>query len=135
MIMASRAIKLWRSFARPAAANRGFATATEPRMKAYWPTASFLSHGEQHASKSNKAEFVPVYVALGLIALSVSLGLFTAEHQIAHNPSVRVSKKRREEIPEITDPDRVVSESDQLLNRSLFRKVVVVYRDAVTHAK
>lgn len=76
--------------------------------------------------ENSKGDYIPVYVALGMIVLSATLGLVTAKQQVAYNPSVRVSKKRRETIPEVVEPERVLDESDKFVNRSFFRKVAHV---------
>ncbi|KAI4384445.1 hypothetical protein MLD38_002602 [Melastoma candidum] len=70
-----------------------------------------------------KGEYTPVFVALGLILLSVSLGAHTAKQQLMHSPTVRVKKSRRETVPEVTDPDRVEEETEKFLARGFFRRV------------
>lgn len=70
-----------------------------------------------------KGEYVPVCVALGLIGLSASLGLYAARQQLAYSPSVLVSKKRRETVSEVEDPDWAVAEADLFLGHSLFRRL------------
>ena len=69
---------------------------------------------------------MPVYVSIGMIALSISLGLYTAKHQVLYAPNVRVRKKARETIPEVVDPDKVVEEADKFIKKSFFRKVAHV---------
>ncbi|XP_050226136.1 uncharacterized protein LOC126675526 [Mercurialis annua] len=98
-----------------------YATSTTPKLKPYAPTADFGHHKEIKHPK--KADYVPVYVAIGMIALSVSLGLFTAKQQIMYSPGVRVKKKTRETLPEVEDPDKVIDEADRFLKKSFFRKV------------
>lgn len=73
-----------------------------------------------------KGDFVPVYVALGLIALSVGFGFQTAMHQLKRAPNVSVKKSRRETIPEVTEPEEVVDEADKFIKKSFFRKVAHV---------
>ncbi|KDP22516.1 hypothetical protein JCGZ_26347 [Jatropha curcas] len=126
--MAFRSMNLWKSMANRLRGNATYATSTSPKMAAYAPTADFgdSHHQEKHTKKTIKGEYVPVYVAIGLIALSVSLGLYTAKQQILHSPNVRVKKKRRETIPEVEDPDSVVDEADKFLKKSFFRKVAHV---------
>ncbi|XP_008800061.2 uncharacterized protein LOC103714554 isoform X2 [Phoenix dactylifera] len=115
--MASRMANMWRSLAN----SRRFTTSTEPKMKAFTPTANdFL--GRHHASKP-RGDFVPVYVAVGLIALSVSFGLYTAKHELLYAPNVLVSKKKRETVPEVEDPDWAAAEADRFVRKSVFRRV------------
>ncbi|PKA56859.1 hypothetical protein AXF42_Ash002162 [Apostasia shenzhenica] len=70
--------------------------------------------------------FTPVFVSLGLILLSTSLGAYSLERQLAHSPTVRVSKKRRETLPEVDEPERVAAEAEQYVKSSIFRKVAHV---------
>ncbi|XP_010929504.1 uncharacterized protein [Elaeis guineensis] len=115
--MASRMSNLWRSVAN----SRRFATSTAQKMKAFTPTANDFV-GPHHAPKP-RGDFVPVYVALGLITLSVSFGLYTAEHELLYAPNVLVSKKKREMVPEVEDPDWAAQEADRFVRKSIFRKI------------
>ncbi|XP_042492111.1 uncharacterized protein LOC122071771 [Macadamia integrifolia] len=114
--MAFRTQSCWRSL------YRSFTTSTGSKTKSYGPV---VDSGETHRAKKKglKGDFVPVYVVLGMIGVSVSLGLYTATHQLKHSPNVLVSKKKREMLPELEDPDHVVEEADKFLDKSLFRKV------------
>ncbi|KAL6972943.1 hypothetical protein U1Q18_027118 [Sarracenia purpurea var. burkii] len=76
-----------------------------------------------------KGDFVPVCVALGLIAMSATLGLYTGMHQLARAPNVRVRKSMRETIPEVVEPDLVVEEGDKFIKKSLFRQVAHIQKD------
>ena len=80
-------------------------------------------------AKLPRGDYVPVYVALGLIALSVTLGLSTAKQQLAHAPNVRVDKKKRETVPEVAAPDLALDEAERFVGKSLFRKVAHVQDD------
>ncbi|GAU25454.1 hypothetical protein TSUD_71080 [Trifolium subterraneum] len=104
-----------------------YTTSTLPKMKAYAPTSDYgyIHHGKP-SSKSAKQDFVPVYVAVGMIALSTMLGLHTAWQQLRNNPTVRVKKQRRETVPEVVEPDHVMEESDKFFKNSFFRKVAHV---------
>ncbi|CAN0906078.1 hypothetical protein LINGRAHAP2_LOCUS24024 [Linum grandiflorum] len=61
-----------------------------------------------------------------MITLAVSIGVYTAKHQIMHAPNVRMKKKERETVPEVLDPDRVAGEGDKFVKGSFFRKVANV---------
>ncbi|GJN04703.1 hypothetical protein PR202_ga22271 [Eleusine coracana subsp. coracana] len=77
-----------------------------------------------------RGDYVPVYVALGLIVMSVSLGLGTARQQLAHAPNVRVDKKKRARtVPEVAAPDLALDEAERFVGNSLFRKVAHVQDD------
>jgi len=109
-----------------------YTTSTVPKMKAYAPPASdygHIHHGQQHgkaSSKSTKQDFVPIYVAVGMIALSTMLGIHTAWQNLRNNPTVRVKKQRRETVPEVVEPDHVMEESDRFFKNSFFRKIAHV---------
>lgn len=73
-----------------------------------------------------RGDFVPVYVALGMIMLSMSFGLNCAKQQLLYAPNVFVSKKKRETFPEVNDPDYVVDEADKFITKSFFRRIAHV---------
>lgn len=102
---------------------RGYATSTSPKMKAYNPTVNFT---KQHNSKKFKGDFVPVCVAVGMITLSVGLGLLTAKQHLMYNPQVFVRKEKRETLPEVLMPDHVLEEAEKFKKKSFFRKVAHV---------
>ncbi|KAL6885614.1 hypothetical protein ACP4OV_010393 [Aristida adscensionis] len=80
------------------------------------------------------AEYVPVCGALGATALSVTLGLGTARHELANAPNVRLDKRKREAVPEVAAPDLTVDEADRFLRRSLFRRLASVAAQDRVHA-
>lgn len=101
-----------------------YATSSSPKMMAYTPTANIGGpKQEKRTKKAIRGDFVPVYVVLGMIAVSLSLGLYTAKQQILHSPAVRVKKKERETIPEVEEPEVVANEADRFVKKSFFRKV------------
>ncbi|XP_030548480.2 uncharacterized protein LOC115753802 [Rhodamnia argentea] len=117
--------------ARGVSAGTSYATATAPKLKAYAPSAAGdIGRAERRAGKP-WGEYVPVCVAVGMILLSVTLGLHTAKQHIMYSPMVRVNKSRRETVPEVVEPERVVEESENFLTRSFFRKLAHV-QDIVT---
>ena len=73
-----------------------------------------------------KGEYAPVYVALGLIGLSAGIGLYTVKHQLMHAPNVSVSKRRRETVAEVAEPERVIHEANDFFNHSFFRSLAHV---------
>ncbi|KAF7840211.1 putative transmembrane protein [Senna tora] len=107
---------------------RGLTTSTTPKAKAYAPAADYgYAQGKGRSrSRSEKKDFVPVYVAIGMIALATGLGLHTAWQQLRNSPTVRVKKQRRETLPEVVEPEHVAEESDRFLKKSFFRKVAHV---------
>ncbi|KAL6841096.1 hypothetical protein ACP4OV_029065 [Aristida adscensionis] len=76
--------------------------------------------------KNPWAEYVPVCGALGATALSVTLGVGTARHELANAPNVRLDKRKREAVPEVAAPDLAVDEADRFLRGSLFRRLASV---------
>ncbi|XP_028062813.1 uncharacterized protein LOC114266121 [Camellia sinensis] len=121
-IMSFRTTTYWKSMLNRLGGRSSFATSTSPKMKAYAPASEYSGQFEETA-KAVRGEFIPVYVAVGMIAMSASLGLTTALHQLMYSPNVRVKKSRRETVPEVVEPELVVDESDKYIKKSLFRKV------------
>lgn len=70
-----------------------------------------------------KSDQVPIYMVLGMATIVASLGIYTAMHQVLHSPNVIVSKKKRESLPEVDNPEVVVSDADKFVSKSLFRKL------------
>lgn len=107
-----------------------FATSISPKFKAaYPPTATEYSAHHFHPDitpRPVEGEFVPVYVALGMIMLSTGLGLYTAIQHLSWAPGVYVKKSRRERLPEVEEPDHVLDEADRFIKKSFFRKVAHV---------
>ncbi|KAF3334425.1 hypothetical protein FCM35_KLT21029 [Carex littledalei] len=68
-------------------------------------------------------DYVPVYVALGLILFGTTLGLNTARLQLGYSPNVFVDKKKRSTVPEVAIPDWSLQEAERFLDKSMFRKV------------
>ncbi|XVF08568.1 hypothetical protein REPUB_Repub07fG0014600 [Reevesia pubescens] len=103
-----------------------YATSTQPKLKAYAPTADFGYTQDHHVKppKKVRGDFVPVYVAIGMIALSTTVGIHTALQKLKNSPQVRVNKKRRETLPEVEE--RVLDEADKFIKQSFFRKVAHV---------
>ncbi|XP_015955762.1 uncharacterized protein LOC107480139 [Arachis duranensis] len=116
----------WIALLRGASGAAYSTRSTVPKMKAHAPSADYgYIHKQQHR-KTLKGEFVPVYVAIGMIALSTGLGLHTAWQQLRNSPTVRVKKQRRETLPEVVEPEHVAEESDHFFKSSFFRKVAHV---------
>ncbi|XP_019188781.1 PREDICTED: uncharacterized protein LOC109183018 [Ipomoea nil] len=114
-------------------AQKGFLKALATRLKgnssssASYATAATDPHGHAKSGSSVlKGEFFPVYVAVGMIALSAGFGIHTARHQLSRSPNVYVKKSRRETVPEVEEPEQVVEDADNFINKSFFRKVAHV---------
>ncbi|XP_011040301.1 PREDICTED: uncharacterized protein LOC105136599 isoform X2 [Populus euphratica] len=119
----------WKSMASRLRGTATYATSTPPKLKSYAATADQFGHQYHQESKHSKkvrGDFVPVYVAIGMITVSISLGLYTAKQQVLYAPNVRARKKTRETVPEVVDPDKVVDEADKFIKKSFFRKVAHV---------
>ncbi|OAY82844.1 hypothetical protein ACMD2_21097 [Ananas comosus] len=118
MAVASKAVNYWKSLAN----TRGYATSTAPKTRSVASAVDEDLLATRRTSKP-RGDYVPVYVALGLIVLSTSFGLYTAKQQLAYAPNVLVDKKKRETIPEVVDPDWAISEAERFISKSIFRKV------------
>ncbi|PWA72923.1 hypothetical protein CTI12_AA269300 [Artemisia annua] len=124
--MALRASNLVKSMMLRARGTTTFATSTSPKMKAYAPAADHGYAQQEPKSKPLKGDFVPVYISLGMIALSVSFGAYTATHQLKRAPNVSVKKSKRETLPELVEPDEVAEASNDFIKKSFFRKIAHV---------
>ncbi|XP_076911497.1 uncharacterized protein LOC143569491 [Bidens hawaiensis] len=77
-------------------------------------------------TKSLKGAYTPVYISLGLILMAVSIGAFTATHQLKRSPNVSVKKSKRESLSEVEEPEKVAEESNDFIKKSFFRKIAHV---------
>ncbi|PIN05634.1 hypothetical protein CDL12_21826 [Handroanthus impetiginosus] len=121
--MAFRTASYWKSMVNGLRGSYSFTTSTSPKLKAYAPTANHFGPSPSIKSKLPKGDYVPVFVAVGMIALSSTFGLYTAYHQLGHAPNVTLKKSRRETIPEVVEPEKVVEQADKFVKQSFFRKV------------
>ncbi|KAL2478975.1 hypothetical protein Fot_47989 [Forsythia ovata] len=120
--MAFRSSAYWKSLSNRLRGSSNFTTSTSPKMKAYAPAADLLN-SPNIKSKAAKGDFVPVFVAMGMIGMSVGFGIYTALHQLARAPNVFVKKSKRETVPEVEEPEQVVEVADKFIKKSFFRKV------------
>ncbi|KAL3655156.1 hypothetical protein CASFOL_000942 [Castilleja foliolosa] len=104
------------------------ATSTTPKFAS---AAGAIHHPSSTQSvglvKRVSASFGPMGVVIGIIGGMVSvacmMGIHTAKQQLLYSPSVQVTKKKRESIPEVDSPDAVIQSSDKFLSKSFLRKV------------
>ncbi|XP_059302006.1 uncharacterized protein LOC132053930 [Lycium ferocissimum] len=128
--MALRTSSLWKNMATRLRGNSTFATSTTPKLRSYAHTA-YVNHPDAKPRRM-KLEYCPVYVALGMIALQIFLGLETIVHQLRRSPNVCkfapvcVKKSRREIVAEVDEPDLVLEEADKFLKKSWFRHIAHV---------
>jgi len=135
MYMASRAAAAAAVF-RAAAAQRYWRPSSSALQSRSAATAAAAGEHPEADGKAGsgrgglpRGDYVPVYMALGLIALSAALGPHTARQQLAHAPNVYVDKKKREAVPEVAAPEVALDEAERFVGRSLFRKVAHVQDD------
>lgn len=106
---------------------------TSAETKTYATTTVDNYRQQQFKKVSRKGDLVPVYVAMGMIAVSSLLGLYTAKHELMYSPTVYVKKKRRETLPEVVEPEHVVEETDKFRSKSFFRKVAHIQKTHDDH--
>lgn len=70
-----------------------------------------------------KAELTPVYMVCGMVVMAVAMASHTAFQQLVRSPTVHVNKKRRESLPEVSDPDRTINSATKFIDGSFLRKV------------
>ncbi|KAI3766115.1 hypothetical protein L2E82_16165 [Cichorium intybus] len=124
--MAFRATNLVKSVVIRSRGMAGFSTSTSPKMKAYSPAADHGYSQQDPKPSPVKGAYAPVYISLGLILMSVSIGVFTATHQLKRAPNVSVKKSKRETLPELVEPEKVAEESNEFIKKSFFRKIAHV---------
>lgn len=122
--MASRAAAGLRS-----AALQRYAVRPAPGSSRSAATAATAAEQHRAGKQLPRGDYVPVYVALGLVVVSVTLGLHTARQQLAHAPNVWVDKKKREAVPEVAAPELALDDAERFVDKSLFRKVARVQDD------
>lgn len=66
---------------------------------------------------------MPKCMAVGMMGVSTSLGVYTALHQLRSAPNVRLKKSRRETVPEVVEPEQVAAEAERFVKKSVFRKL------------
>lgn len=79
-----------------------------------------------------RSEYAPLGMVLAMVLVAMMMGTHTAKQQLVHSPGVKVSKKKRETVPEVEDPDGVISSADKFLNKSFLRKVAHIQEDTRT---
>ncbi|KAB1201688.1 hypothetical protein CJ030_MR7G000337 [Morella rubra] len=121
--MAFRTTSNWRSMLMRLGGSRSFASSTIPKMRQFAPTVDAARASNLGSRIALKGEFAPIYMVLGMVLLAVTIGTHTAKQQLMHSPTVYLNKKRRESIPEVEDPDRVISSADKFVNNSFLRKL------------
>ncbi|EEF50134.1 conserved hypothetical protein [Ricinus communis] len=85
-----------------------------------------------HNKYALMGEFAPVYMVMGFVSVAIGIGLHTAKQQLVHSPSVNISKKRRESLPEVDIPEVVSCNGDKFINKSFLRKVAHIQKDKRT---
>ncbi|QCD91831.1 hypothetical protein DEO72_LG4g2800 [Vigna unguiculata] len=81
---------------------------------------------------SVKAELAPVYIVGGFVCVALVIGTHTAFQQLVRSPQVHVNKKRRETLPEVSDPDRTVNSAGKFIDGSFLRKVGQIQENRAT---
>ncbi|KAK7852396.1 hypothetical protein CFP56_039127, partial [Quercus suber] len=112
----------WKSMLiRQPGGNRSFATSTAPKFA---PTVDAAHADNSLISRVGlKFELAPLYVLLGMVGVGVTIGIHTMKQELMHSPTVRVNKKRRVSLPEVEDPEVIIKNSDNFLQKSFLRKV------------
>ncbi|TKY71154.1 NADH-ubiquinone reductase complex 1 MLRQ subunit [Spatholobus suberectus] len=124
--MAFRAAKNWRlTLAQLGGGRRSFTTPTTPKLKPMSPAIDAAGHDAHSTSRMStlKAEFAPVYIVCGMVCVAVAIGSHTAYQQLARSPTVHVNKKRRESMPEVSDPDSTINSASKFIDGSFLRKM------------
>ncbi|XP_019447707.1 PREDICTED: uncharacterized protein LOC109350852 isoform X2 [Lupinus angustifolius] len=132
--MAYRALKNWQMIVTEfRGGRRSMVTSTIPKMKPMSPTMdpAHDSHST-HRMSTLKADLAPVYIVCGMVVVAVSIGVHTAYQQLARSPAVHVNKKRRESVPEFSEPDHTIKSSNNFINGSFLRKLSHIQENKAT---
>ncbi|XP_019447706.1 PREDICTED: uncharacterized protein LOC109350852 isoform X1 [Lupinus angustifolius] len=135
--MAYRALKNWQMIVTEfRGGRRSMVTSTIPKMKPMSPTMdpahdSHSTHST-HRMSTLKADLAPVYIVCGMVVVAVSIGVHTAYQQLARSPAVHVNKKRRESVPEFSEPDHTIKSSNNFINGSFLRKLSHIQENKAT---
>ncbi|CAK9186873.1 unnamed protein product [Ilex paraguariensis] len=124
--MAFRSLNYWKSIVSRLRGNSPFATSTSQTKEAYAPAGDSGVYEYIKLPWAVRGDFVPVYVAVGLIMMSMSFGLHIGMLQLRYAPGVFVKKSRRETLPEVVEPETVVDEALKFITKSFFRRVAHV---------
>ncbi|XP_014519544.1 uncharacterized protein LOC106776575 [Vigna radiata var. radiata] len=111
--------------------RRAFTSPTTPKMK----PVSRVMDAEHHNSSSGmsvKAELAPVYIVGGMVCVALAIASHTGYQQLVRSPQVHVNKKRRETVPEVSDPDRTMNSAAKFIDGSFLRKVSHIQESKAT---
>ncbi|RDY12712.1 hypothetical protein CR513_02450, partial [Mucuna pruriens] len=111
--------------------RRSFTSPTSPKLKPMAIDADGDSRSRSRVS-TLKAELAPVYIVGGMVCVALAIGSHTAFQQLARSPTVHVNKKRRESVPEVSDPDRTIDSASKFIDGSFFRKLSLVQENKAT---
>ncbi|GLT74718.1 hypothetical protein SLA2020_465010 [Shorea laevis] len=111
-------------------ARKRSVSSTTPRTKLFSST-----NDAHHQSKHSKAgEMAPIWVLWGFVFVAVAVGVHTAKQHLVHSPMVSVTKKRRESIWEVDNPDHVIGNVEKFENKSLLRKLAHIQDEKYTQS-
>ncbi|KAL6003538.1 hypothetical protein ACLOJK_023770 [Asimina triloba] len=74
----------------------------------------------------NIGEMVPIAIVAGMVVVAIAIGAHTAKQQLLHSPSVHITKKKRETMPELVDPDATAVSGGKFIGKSFLRKVAQI---------
>ncbi|XP_027089597.1 uncharacterized protein LOC113782035 [Coffea eugenioides] len=106
--------------------SRSFASSATRKYATAAADAAMHVHEHMHQAKSKfpaNGDWAPVMIMGGFLVTVVTLATHSAWQQLAYSPTVQLSKKKRETVPEVYQPDAVLGSSDKFINKSFLRKV------------
>lgn len=81
---------------------------------------------------ATKGEYAPVYIVMGFVLAAIAMATHTAKQQLMHFPSISISKKKRETLREMDDPDNSIHSADKFINNSFLRKLAHIQNENPT---
>ncbi|KZV14820.1 hypothetical protein F511_38275 [Dorcoceras hygrometricum] len=115
-------IKQCRPLIRQAGTSRNMATSAAAAGGASGNNGAFWR-------MAKSGDFAPVWMVAGMVCIAGSIGIHTATQQLRRSPSVQVTKKMRESVPEVEIPDAVLGSAEKFIDRSFLRKVAHIQDD------
>ncbi|KAL3520616.1 hypothetical protein ACH5RR_018765 [Cinchona calisaya] len=105
--------------------HRSLASSSTRKYATTTADASEAMHALEHHAKAKfpAGDWAPIMIMGGFLIAVVTMATHSAWQQLAYSPAVQLSKKKRETVPEVFQPDVVLGSADKFVNKSFLRKV------------
>ena len=79
-----------------------------------------------------KAEYAPIAIVGGMVAVALAIATHTAKQQLLHSPTVHVNKKKRETMPEVENPHQTLASASKFIDKSFLRNIAHIQENKTT---